>query len=450
MRTIICILLMLSAALPHELKYILPEEPVLRIQIIYTLNKVDISFNSNWTLLDSERNTSIPFGTDDSISVRAEADRYIIQAKGNEYKNTADFLKLVSSDSSALLTIKDVPYGIGWWWEGREDRIYEGQFEIRRKDDQNLEVIVILPLEKYLCGVIPYEIGGDAPLEALKAQAVAARSDAVDAFIFGKYRENTYDICADVECQVFGGNNKRTETSDRAVKETRGLCLFDGRKIISAYYASNCGGISERIENVWPSRSGPQPYWGAYLDADIDFEYHLKDEDDVKAWINSSPEVYCNPQFSEGLPQWSKNNFRWKAEVPAADLSKNLNKIKKIGALQKIAPLQRGPSGRLIKAAFIGKLDTLILNSELDIRKIKSPPLRSSCFYFETSGETDSLIYTFKGAGWGHGVGMCQTGAVARAKAGVNFKDILQHYFRGTEVKTAFPISIDLDKEYAK
>jgi len=446
MRILVFLLLMLSAVLPHDMRYILPEEPVLRVRIIYTLNEIDIRFNNAWTLLDNEGNTSIPCGLDDSLSILTDGSSFVLHTKDKEYRSTADFLKLESRDSSAVLTIKDVPYGIGWWWAGRENRIYEGQFEIRRKDDQNLEVIVILPLEKYLCGVIPYEIGGDAPLEALKAQAVAARSDAVDAFIFGKYREDTYDICADVECQVFGGNNKRTEMSDRAVKETRGLCLFDNKKIISAYYASNCGGISERIENVWPSRSGAQPYWRTYLDADIDFDYHLKNENEVKAWINSSPEVYCNPQFSEGLPQWSRNNFRWKAKASAAALTKNLNKIKKIGSLQKIIPLKRGPSGRMIKAAFIGTQDTLILNSELDIRKIKTPPLRSSCFSFETSGEKDSLIYTFKGAGWGHGVGMCQTGAVARAKAGVNFKDILQHYFRGTEIKAVFPVLNNLEQ----
>ena len=205
--------------------------------------------------------------------------------------------------------------------------------------------------------------------------------------------------------------------------------MFYGEEVIGAYYASNCGGMSENVENVWPSRSGTVPYWSSHFDSDKEIKYDPKNNPDE--WIMSNPDVFCNSYFHPELPEWSKKNFRWQVEMTNDELSNNLNEIKEIGSLQEIKILERGNSGRIIKARFLGSEDSLDLNSELEIRKIKKPPFRSSCFIFDKIISSDnSIIYKFNGAGWGHGVGMCQSGAVARAFSGQTYEQILNHYFR--------------------
>jgi SpoIID/LytB domain protein len=415
---------------------IFSEEPVIKVRIIYTLDSLSIVFNDAW-IISQDNLADIRINKDDSVTITIEDDVIVINNIANGSVNNFKQLVFKSESVSGTLEIKNVPYGIGWWWEGIEDRIYQGDIEIYINENKKFEVIVILPLEKYLCGVVPYEIGNDAPLEALKSQVIAARSETVVALISGKYKGSNFDLCADVECQVFAGNNKRTPITDQAVEETRGLCLFYGEEVIGAYYASNCGGISEDVENVWPDRSGPVPYWSSHFDSDKELKYDPKNNPDE--WIMSNPDVFCNSYFHPELPEWSKKNFRWQVEMTNDELTNNLNEIKSIGELRDIKIIERGNSGRIIKARFIGSIDSLDLNSELDIRKIKKPPFRSSCFVVDKILEDQqNEKYLFNGAGWGHGVGMCQSGAVARAFSGQNYEQILNHYFPETEIKSVY------------
>lgn len=412
------------------------EEPNIRVRIIYSVDTLIIIFNSDW-IVNVDQSESITCGLNDSLLLTVEKESILIDNSKFSFKRKSNHVSLTSVLPAQTLTIKNVPYGIGWWWEGKEDRIYEGDIEISINENHKFDVIVSLPLEKYLCGVVPYEIGNDAPLEALKSQVIAARSETVTALISGKYKGSNFDLCADVECQVFAGNTKRTSETDKAVEDTKGLCLFYGDEVIGAYYASNCGGMSEDIENVWPSRSGTVPYWSSHFDSDKEIKYDPKNNPDE--WIMSNPDVFCNPYFHPELPKWSKKNFRWQVEMSNEELSNNLNEIKQIGLLQEIQIIERGNSGRIIKARFLGTEDSLDLNSELEIRKIKKPPFRSSCFIFDKTFATDSsIIYKFNGAGWGHGVGMCQSGAVARAFSGQTYQQILKHYFPTTVIKSIY------------
>lgn len=416
---------------------IFPDEPIVRVRTIYTLDSLAITFNDAWRLIDSSSSKDLIFPNNDSLLFTIENNLIRIKNPSLSVNDSLLKINLQSFSDNGTLKIKNVPYGIGWWWEGTEDRIYEGEIEISVNENKKFDVIVILPLEKYLCGVVPYEIGNDAPLEALKAQVIAARSETIFALLSGKYKGNNFDLCADVECQVFAGNSKRTAITDQAVEETKGLCLFYGNDVIGAYYASNCGGISENVENVWPTRSDAVPYWSSHFDSDSDLNFDPKNN--PKEWIESNPDVFCNPYFHPELPEWSKKNFRWQVEMTVEELSNNLNEIKEIGKVKEIIPIERGNSGRIIKAKFIGEKDSLELNSELEIRKIKKPPFRSSCFVVEKVID-DQLNekFIFKGAGWGHGVGMCQSGAVARAFSGQNYEEILKHYFPQTEIKKVF------------
>ena len=416
---------------------IFPEEPIVRVRIIYTLDTINVKFLDDWNLSQTNSQKIIKINKYDSLIIFIKNDSIRVNNFNTNSIHNFHILSLKSDDPASTLKIKNVPYGIGWWWEGIEDRIYEGEIEISINENKKFDVIVTLPLEKYLCGVVPYEIGNDAPLEALKSQVIAARSETVNALISGKYRGNNFDLCADVECQVFAGNNKRTPETDKAVEETKGLCLFYGDEVIGAYYASNCGGISEDVENVWPDRSGPVPYWSSHFDTNEKLNYDPKNK--PEEWINSNPDVFCNPNLHPELPEWSKKNFRWQVEMNNDELSNNLNEIKEIGSLQEIKIVERGNSGRIIKARFIGSKDSLDLNSELEIRKIKKPPFRSSCFIFDKIISSDnSVLYKFDGAGWGHGVGMCQSGAVARAFSGQTYEQILNHYFPETEIKSVY------------
>ena len=416
---------------------IFSEEPVIKVRIIYTLDSLNLNLNDNWTLLSGMLPEDKKFNKNDSLLFFIKNDSIIVNNFNTKSIRSYNNFFLMSDKPAGTLKIKNVPYGIGWWWAGIEDRVYEGEIEISINENKKFDVIVTLPLEKYLCGVVPYEIGNDAPLEALKSQVIAARSETVNALISGKYRGNNFDLCADVECQVFAGNNKRTPETDKAVEETKGLCLFYGDEVIGAYYASNCGGISEAVENVWPERSGPVPYWSSHFDTNEKLNYDPKNK--PEEWINSNPDVFCNPNLHPELPEWSKKNFRWHVEMNNDELSHNLNEIKSIGELQGIKIIERGNSGRIIKARFLGSEDSLELNSELEIRKIKKPPFRSSCFIFDKTFASDSsIIYKFNGAGWGHGVGMCQSGAVGRAFSGQTFEQILNHYFPNTEVKSVY------------
>lgn len=418
-------------------QYLFNEEPIVRVRIIYSLDRLRITFDDEWEMYNSDLSVKSNLNKNDSLLIVLKSDSISIINYSTNKIVVTDKVFLKSTNSNSTLKIFDVPFGIGWWWQGTEDRIYEGDFVITVNEENKFDVIVSLPLEKYLCGVVPYEIGSDAPIEALKSQVIAARSETVSALISGKYKGSNYDLCADVECQVFAGNNKRTKQTDKAVEETRGLCLFYDDEVIGAYYASNCGGISENVENVWFKRSKAVPYWSSHFDSDKELKYDPMNN--PAEWIMSDPDVFCNPSFHPELPSWSKNNFRWQLEMTCDELSNNLNKIKRIGILKDIKIIERGNSGRIIKARFLGSEDSLELNSELEIRKIKSPPFRSSCFVFEKDFNEDGIeFYKFNGAGWGHGVGMCQSGAVARAYAKQTFYQILNHYFPETKIKKVY------------
>jgi SpoIID/LytB domain protein len=337
---------------------------------------------------------------------------------------------------TATLLIRDVPYGVGWWWESKEDRVYEGRVHVYAVDGDRLQVVVELTLERYLKGVVPYEIGGDSPMEALKAQAVAARSEAVRALTTGLYSGPNYDLTSDVESQVFSGNHRRTDASDRAVDETESLILIGNGQPVNAYYASNCGGHSELIGNVWPDRPDPLTYHNALRDSDERVTMDLSNEASLKEWIHSEPDVFCNPALEPGLPGWSRANFRWQREFTGDEISTTLagQCQSDCGQLVDIVPLKRGPSGRMYEARFDFDHGSIIVTGELAIRQLFRPSLRSSAFISTREGDT----WILNGAGWGHGVGMCQSGAVAQALQGRDFVTILMHYYPDTQILKSY------------
>ena len=408
-------------------------EPNVRVRILNNTDTLKILFNDEW-ILTSESTTKQFLPEAGEIIFASEGGKVkMLDNEGESFIPSESFV-LHSSSDTGTLKIKNVPYGVGWWWESKEDRIYEGELHIYKTEENKFEVVVHLLLEQYLKGVVPYEIGPDSPLEALKAQALAARSEAIIALTSKLYSGEHYDLTSDVECQVFSGNGRRTEQSDLAVELTKSLILTENGKPINAYYASNCGGHSELIKNVWGDRPAPQSYTISQFDWEEQSDIDLSIEENVRDWIFSNPSSYCNPNINSNLPEWSQNNFRWKREITFDEVTKMTSKGNELGNLLDIEILERGTSGRAYLAKFIFEEEKIEVKGELKIRQMFSPPLRSSCFVIDKT-ETGFAMH---GAGWGHGVGMCQSGVITMANKGKSLEQILNHYYPKAELMKVY------------
>jgi SpoIID/LytB domain protein len=353
MKRLLLITLFVSSGLAQPL---FNQEPEVRVRIINTLDTLNISLRGEWSFRNTS-NSKMTLPVDSQIQlVKGAGQISVFDSSGVLLAKTPSFMFGSTNDTSTI-GISSVPYGVGWWWAGVEDRIYEGAFHVYLGTNQEMNVIVQLPLETYLKGVVPYEIGGTSPLEALKAQAVAARSEAVIALTSKLYSGEFYDLTSDVECQVFSGNKKRTSMSDRAVDETAGLIISEDGQPMNAFYASNCGGRAELISNVWPGRNRLESYQVSLADNEGRSAPNLKWSWKAKRWIKSSPDVYCNPDSNTCLPGWSKKNFRWSREFTIQELTDMLTDDNELGLFKRLRVLKRGPSGRIYKARIVFEKD---------------------------------------------------------------------------------------------
>lgn len=426
------------------------DEPLVRVRIMESQEELRLSASDGFIL--HIQGQEVRAGSSLTVVVDGDAGAMASVADNEGGRWQAREFRVGSAGEEFLL--EDVPFGVGWWWGGREHRTYEGQLHVYVDADSRLDAVLHLPMETYLKGVIPYEIGPESPLEALKAQAVAARAEIAQTMLTGKYRGAYHDVCADVECQVFAGNNRRSARSDSAVVLTRAEVLVYGTEVIDAYYASNCGGMSEVVEKVWPWRGGPKPYLISRFDGPEPSGAHPRGEtgqtissgaytleetgqnvlvsahtrEDIDTWLDHPPASWCNPYLHTELPNWSKANFRWTREVTFSDFREDFD------AVDSLQVIERGESGRIHRLAVWQQGTATELDFELAVRQMVHPPLRSSAFRWM---HTDTG-FVFEGAGWGHGVGMCQSGAVAQAIAGRDYAVILEHYFPGTRLHKIF------------
>ncbi len=400
------------------------QEPEVRVRIINTLDTLNISLRGEWSFRNTGISKMVLHDSSYIQLINQAGQISIYDSTGALLSVTPSFMFHSNSDTSTI-KIESVPYGMGWWWAGVEDRIYEGAFHVYLGTKQEMNVVIQLPLETYLKGVVPYEIGGGSPLEALKAQAVAARSEAVIALTSKLYSGTFYDLTSDVECQVFSGNKSRTELSDLAVDQTAGLVISENGKPMNAYYSSCCGGRSELIQNVWPNRNRLESYQVSQTDNALHAGPRLNWNWKARRWIDSSPNVYCNPDSNTFPSGWNKQNFRWSREFSVSELTEMLTDDRSLGLFKKLRVLKRGSSGRIYKALLVFENGKISVDGELALRQLFSPSLRSSAFYVKRRG--DKIV--LRGAGWGHGVGMCQSGAIVQATQGRTFDQILKHYY---------------------
>ncbi|MFO7891080.1 MAG: SpoIID/LytB domain-containing protein [bacterium] len=344
------------------------------------------------------------------------------------------------------VTLHNVPVGVGYHWEEKVSNTYPETISFTIDREGKLVVINLVPIETYLKGVVPSEMPDGFPLEALKAQAVAARSEALTKIGRAVHKDDPYDLCDQVHCQVYSGVSKRMPSTDRAVEETHGMVTQHNGQICDAVYSAVCGGHTENSHYVWGGD------YIDYLQGMYDSPEPLKKfgdlskEDNVREWIDAYPPVFCNTIEEWILPsmEYSKKYFRWEKKISQDLLSKVVSEYsgKNIGEIIDIIPLKRGVSGRILLLKIVGIRDELIINKELNIRKTLSPEtLWSSCFYVRKIKENNKgmpVEFIFKGAGFGHGVGMCQTGAAGLALQGANFKQILNHYYKNIKIKKLY------------
>lgn len=328
---------------------------------------------------------------------------------------------------NATIILETVAYAPGMAWSGVADKELRGDLELVVAPDQKgLFAINRLPLEEYLYGVIAAEMPVHWPAEALKAQAVIARTYAV--YLKKNLHPHSghgYDLCDEQHCQVYSGVAVESPKTRSAADLTRGKVLNFAGKAIHAVFSSNCGGHTQSGSGAgWADL----PYWEMVYDGETPAA--IESPSGLASFFRTSPEVFCRTSKYTWAPE-----FRWTRLISAEDLVGRLNRKTMIGKLKKIM-IFRSESGRVASLRFIGTGGEVKLTKEHEIRRLLGlAPLRSTLFGADVFYDKDFVKgLLVSGAGWGHGVGLCQSGAAGRAEAGQAYDKILPAYYPGTVV----------------
>jgi stage II sporulation protein D len=355
-----------------------------------------------------------------------------------------DGFRLVPADPNGYVTIFGVRTGSGFKYEKTENRLYGGVLEVYLDHNAQLAAINEISVDTYLRGVVPSEMPAGFPDEALKAQAILARS-VVLAEKTIKHLNDPFDLCAHVHCQVYSGITQEDERTNAAVDATRGMVLVNDDKLVEPHYSAVCGGHTEDASATWMMPTGHPEKGRVCSCCDTLDVPDLTTETGARKWIFSSPDVCCN-LGGLNLPvpsDYTRKHFRWEHTVSRLDLEKTLREKTgmDVGTLYDILPIIRGKSGRLMEIEVLGSRRNLRIKRELRIRRALSPSaLESSCFVVDVVNDDVGLPkeFVFSGAGWGHGVGLCQCGAARQAVEGKTCEEILHFYFPEANVEKIY------------
>jgi SpoIID/LytB domain protein len=328
--------------------------------------------------------------------------------------------------SKNYITIKNFLIDDGLNPPSIKTRSYKGYFEVWTDiSAKNILIVNVINFENYIMGILPYEMSNNFPIEALRAQAILARSHALSVYkkkLMLLYQP--YDLTSDVWTQVYGGISEINDNIQLAVNLTRGLFLTSNNNIVYALFHSSCGGILDD-GNLW---NNPLSYYSIKLDNDDNSIVDLSDTILLKNFIdNSNVNSYCNNDDFYG----AKSSFRWKEIFRISEIEKKLNK-----KIVDFKVLERSRGGRVKKLKIEFENSDTIIEGELNIRRFfyKKGYLKSALFYFQKKG--DSLIII--GGGFGHGIGLCQYGAGKRALKGQTYYQIINAYLSGVEIKKLY------------
>jgi stage II sporulation protein D len=391
-----------------------------------------------------------------------------------EFQNEVIFEPVDPGIESFL--IKDVIIGLKFHWERKEKQRFAGTLKII-KEKGKLIAINIISIENYLSSVISSEMNAKSSLQLLKAHAIVSRSwllsqiertklfkkdkiKSKNEFIseneiirwYDKDDHKFYDVCADDHCQRYQGITKIvSDVARQAIEQTKGVVLTYDEKICDARYSKSCGGITESFQNVWETTRIN------YLTSVIDYKYepenfnlNFKSENNAIKWIKGDIASFCNvndrkiiSQVLIDYDQETKDFYRWKVEYTQEELRELISSKTQIdfGEIIDLEPIERGDSARIVKLKIKGTKKEIIFGKELEIRRILSKThLYSSAFIIERDRNDGKIPqkFTIYGAGWGHGVGLCQIGAAFMASKGYQFDEILFHYFTGARLKKIY------------
>ena len=382
-------------------------------------------------------------------------------------------LTFTPQDDQNSFSLYDVTIGLNYHWERQETQVFSGTLKLV-VDEEKIIAINILPVEEYLTSVISSEMNANSSMELLKAHAVVSRSwlfaqiekrKALSGkdegfFSFTKTKEEyirwydredhtIFDVCADDHCQRYQGITKATNaTVAEAVKATRGRLLMYDKKICDARYSKCCGGATEEFENCWENIH--YPYLSSIRDTDKEENLPLPDltkEEEAERWIRKAPKSFCDTHDKKILSQILNNYdqettdfYRWKVRYTQTELAELIrtNTKSDYGDIIDLIPVQRGPSGRICKLKIVGTLKTFTIGKEMEIRRVLSDSHLFSSAFVVDKGEVKEGIpqnFILSGAGWGHGVGLCQIGAAVMGEKGYSYEEILLHYYKGAEIR---------------
>ena len=432
------------------------EEPIVSVGIV-SASKLCFSLNAPYTVRSSQR-----------------CGKQVVELSEGRilWENALyDELLFEPTDAHSSFTLENVTIGVNFHWERKEAQTFLGKLRFIVQDN-NICAINELPVETYLTSVISSEMRATSSLELLKAHAVISRSWLLAQMEQRKAENNNvekqpsffktneeivrwydredhkrFDVCADDHCQRYQGITKAANKHVvEAIQQTAGEILTSHGEICDARYSKCCGGAVEEFQYCWENIK--KPYLQALPDTLPDSTPlpDLTDEAVARQWILSSPDAFCNTtdqkvlsQVLNDFDQETTDFYRWSQTYSQAEVKQLLEEKLEVqfGDIIDLIPLERGKSGRIYRLKIVGKERTLIIGKELEIRRALSKShLYSSAFIIEKADIKDSVPQKFiiKGAGWGHGVGLCQIGAAMMGKQGYPYEEILLHYYKGAEI----------------
>lgn len=321
-----------------------------------------------------------------------------------------------------------------WPHRGKGTRRYRGEVYFTVGNDGRLTVANLANAEALIEGTVPSEIYPSAPMEALKAQAVAARGQLLSK-VGTRHRSDPYLLCAETHCQVYSGVGQATPRTSEAVRATRGQVLFDEAGLTDTVYSSACGGHSEAFHNIWGGE--PQAALGGILDAGGALGGHHQpvDEGGVTEWIARPPaKAWC------GQAAGAKSVFRWSVRRSGAKVTAAVNALAPVGPVHTIRPVRRGVSGRALAIEYIGARGRHVVEGEYPNRLLLGRLKSGMWVVRREGGRADGQpgAWVFDGGGFGHGVGLCQHGSIGQAAAGRTYVEILKHYYVGSQLETVW------------
>jgi stage II sporulation protein D len=371
----------------------------------------------------------------------------------------------LTAEGRETFTLHEVTIGVRFHWERREEQTFSGDLMFMVSGNGTLVAVNEVSVEEYLISVVASEMSGEAPFAFLRAHAIASRSWLVAMLRRGsdmrgggrktevrregevvrwydREDHSLFDVCADDHCQRYQGITGRASgRAAEAVRATRGVFLIHEGAICDARYHKSCGGLTENFATCWEESS---VHYLSHVSDSAQPYAPLRTEVDAERWILSCPDVFCRTQdqdlLQRILPAFDRETVdfsRWQVNYGREELEAILRDKSGIdfGVLYDLVPLERGPSGRIRLLRIAGSKVRLAVGKELEIRRWLSPShLYSSAFIVSTTRDPSGIPvrFTLFGAGWGHGVGLCQIGAAVMAERGYQDEEILRHYFRGT------------------